>query len=235
MRLIGFCHRATHKIHNPYSKENIDLFKECGCNAIEVSCHSVEEANKLSSILPFIESFEYVSLHIPGDLKYKNDSQTNDLLKKIETFYNESGAKLAVVHPDLVEDWSVFDNYPSVNWAIENMDDRKEKYRDVKDLNEFFTEYQQWSFVLDLGHCNANDKSMVLAENLIRELRNKIKEIHLSGNEVIHDPLHRTKQVEIIKYCKELDVPIIIESTFEKSDGVDGVAKEFNYILENLK
>jgi len=41
--------------------------------------------------------------------------------------------------------------------------------------------------------------------------------------------------VEIIKYCGELNVPIIIESIFEESDGVDGVKKEFDYILMNLK
>ncbi|MEK9130070.1 MAG: hypothetical protein AAB526_01575, partial [Patescibacteria group bacterium] len=69
----------------------------------------------------------------------------------------------------------------------------------------------------------------------IKEFKDIIKEIHLSGYEIFHDPLYRTKQAEIIKYCKKLDVPIIIESTFEKSDDAEVVAKEYNYILENLK
>ena len=39
----------------------------------------------------------------------------------------------------------------------------------------------------------------------------------------------------IIKYCKNLDVPIIIESTFEELDGVEAVVKEYNYILDCLE
>ena len=115
------------------------------------------------------------------------------------------------------------------------MDDRKEGYKDVNELKEFFVNHPKWNFVLDLGHCNANDKTMALAEDLIKELGHKVKEIHLSGYEVFHEPLYRTKQVEIIKYCKNLDAPIIIESTFEEVDGIFGVEKEFNYILEKFR
>ena len=235
MRKIGFCHGATHRLLEPYSERNINLFKNCKCNAIEISCHSVDEVEKLNSLLPLIESFSYRSIHMPCDLKYKDDEITNNVLKKIEDFYNEIGASLAVVHPDLVEDWDVFNKYSSINWAVENMDDRKTSHKSVQDMKKLFNEHKNWNFVLDVGHCNANDKTMKLAEDFIAELRGKIKEIHLSGYEIFHEPLHRTKQNEIIEYCKDLDVPIIIESTFEKSDGEEGVAKEFNYILENLK
>ena len=235
MRKIGFCHGATYKIHDPYLRKSIELFKKCGCNALEVSCHSIEGADRLSGILSYVKSFEYLSLHMPCDLNYRNDNLTNNTLKKIEDFYNKAGASLAVIHPDLVEDWDVFNNFSSINWAVENMDDRKEKYKDADDLKKFFTEHQEWGFVLDLGHCNANDKTMKLAENFINELKDRIKEIHLSGYKVFHDPLHRTKQTEIINYCKNLDVPIIIESTFERSDSAEDVKKEFDYILKNMK
>jgi len=235
IRKIGFCHGATFKIHDPFIAENINLFKKCGCNAIEVNCHTIDEVDKLNSLLPLIDAFEYVSLHMPVRLKYRNDRDTFDLLKKLSSYYQKIGAKLAVVHPDLVEDWDVFDSFPTVNWAIENMDDRKARYKSVDDLKKFFVDHPSWSFVLDVGHCNANDKTMILADDLIKALRGKIKEIHLSGYEVFHDPLHRTKQIEIIERCKNLDVPIIIESTFEKSDGVEGVEKEFSYIMKNLK
>ncbi|MHB8903535.1 MAG: hypothetical protein ACYC40_00295, partial [Patescibacteria group bacterium] len=137
-------------------------------------------------------------------------------------------------HPDLVDDWSVF-NGIKINWAIENMDDRKNNFKNVEDLQTFFNEHQSWSLVLDVGHCNSNDKSMILANDLIKEFKDKIREIHLSGYKIFHEPLHQTQQIEIIKSCRELDVPIIIESTFELSDGVVGVKKEFDYIIENLK
>jgi len=234
MKQIGFCHGVLFKTRDVYLEENIDVFKKCGCNAIEINCHSYLEVEKLEGMLSYLEGFDYVSIHLPRDIKYKNDDKTKSLLAKIDDFYMKSGAELAVVHPDLVEDWSVFDDY-SINWAIENMDDRKKSFKYYNDLRKFFMEHGQWNLVLDLGHCNANDKTMALADKLISEFKNIIKEIHLSGYEILHDPLYKTKQVEIIKYCGELDVPIIIESIFEESDGVDGVKKEFGYILMNLK
>lgn len=235
MRLIGFCHGATFKILDPYSETNINLFKDAGCNAIEVNCHSVNETNKLDGLEPLIREFEYKSIHLPCDLKYRDDKITNELLPKIVEYYKKIGAKLAVLHPDLIENVNVFAKYPEINWAIENMDDRKTKFKTVEDLREFFDTNKQWSFVLDVGHCNANNKTMKLADDFITELKDKIKEIHLSGYEVFHDPLHRTKQIEIIERCKKLDVPIIIESTFEETDGMAGVSKEFNYIMKNLE
>jgi hypothetical protein len=115
------------------------------------------------------------------------------------------------------------------------MDDRKERYRDVKDLSAFFLEHPAWGLALDLGHCNANDKSMHLAGDLISNFKDKIREIHLSGYENFHDPLYRTRQAEIIHYCKMLNAPIIIESTFDAVDGVEGVKKELGYVIRNLK
>lgn len=116
-----------------------------------------------------------VGRFLPCDLKYKKDDITNNFLKEISKYYNQIGASLAVVHPDLVEDWNVFDNYPAIDWAIENMDRKKTSYKYTKDLKNFFNKYQQWGFVLDVGHCNDNDKAMKLAEDLITELKDKIK------------------------------------------------------------
>ena len=227
MKQIGFSHGVLHKIYNVYSEENINLLKNCGCNAIEINCHLIVDADKLDKILSSIQSFDPVSLHLPCDIRYKNDKQTND-------FYIKANADLAVVHPDLVEDWSVFDTYVSMNWAIENMDNRKRNFREADDLREFFKKNKNWKLVLDLGHCKANDKTMVLARDLIKEFKNRIVEIHLSGYENFHEPLFKTEQSEIIEYCNGLDVPIIIESTFEKSDSTDVIVKEFKYISERI-
>ena len=234
MKQIGFSHGVMHKIYDVYSKESIDLLKNCGCNAIEINCHLIADADRLNKILPFIQNFDRVSLHLPCDIKYKNNKQTNDLLKIIYDFYIKADAKLAVVHPDLVEDWSVFDKYTSMNWAIENMDDRKGSFKGADDLREFFKKRQNWKLVLDLGHCKTNDKTMALARDLIKEFEDRIAEIHLSGYKNFHEPLFKTEQVEIIECCNSLNSPIIIESTFERSDDADVIVKEFKYILERI-
>jgi len=234
MRNIGFCHSVLFKIYNVYTEKNIKLFLNCGCNAIEINCHHVKEIELINDILPFIKDFNYISLHAPCDVRYDDNGETHTLLKKLETFYALANAQLIVVHPDLVDDWRVFNNSP-MNWAIENMDNRKEHYKNVSDLKNFFLTNPSWNLVLDVGHCNDNDKTMILAGDLIAEFKDRIKEIHLSGYEVFHDPLYRTKQTDIIDYCHNLDVPIIIESTFTIEDGLTGVEKEFNYITKNLK
>jgi hypothetical protein len=234
MRKIGFSHGVLFKLHDVNKELNIRLLQNCGANAIEINCHSHKDLAFLPALLPYIQSFEHVSLHAPCDVRYDCNENTKILLKKLKNFYIRSGAELIVVHPDLVDDWSVFDKF-KMKWAIENMDDRKKNFKDVNDLKLFFNEYREWSLVLDLGHCNSNDKSMILAEDLIREFQDRIVEIHLSGYKKFHDPLYRTKQTEIIKYCQNLAVPIIIESVFEVDDGFEGVQEEFEYVVKNLK
>ncbi|MDD4409745.1 MAG: hypothetical protein PHW52_03800 [Candidatus Pacebacteria bacterium] len=233
--VIGFSHGVLYKIHDINTEENMKLFQDCGCNAIEVNYHHDRENEflELNSIIPYIRDFDYVSLHAPCDIRYGNNEETRILLKRVNDYCLKINAQLVVVHPDLVDDWEIFDEF-KINWAIENMDDRKEHFKDLAELKAFFTSHPTWKLVLDLGHCNANDKTMGLAENLIHNFVDRIKEIHLSGYETFHDPLYRTKQSEIIKLCNKLDVPIIIESTFGINDGVDGLEREFGYIMENL-
>ena len=234
MRKIGFSHSVLFKVHDVYTNENIQLFIDCGCTAIEVNFHHANQASLLENITESVRGFKYISIHSPVDIRYGNNPDTRSILRKIEELYLKLNAKLIVVHPDLVDDWEVFNDY-KVNWAIENMDDRKEHFKDALDLKEFFISNPFWGLVLDVGHCNSNDKSMILAHDLITEFKDRIREIHLSGYKIFHEPLNQTGQVEIINSCKQIDVPIIIESTFEKSDGIEGAKKEFDYIIEKLK
>lgn len=233
-RPIGFSHGVLHKIHNVYTMQNIQLFLDSGCSAIEINYHKIEDGYNFNKIIPLVKNFQYISMHAPCDCRYGNNVKTRALLKLIESISLQINAELVVVHPDLVDDWTVFSNF-RVQWAIENMDERKDAYKNVADLQRFFNKHYDWGLVLDLGHAKVNDKTMTLADDMIRNFRNKIWEIHLSGYETFHDPLYQTKQVDIIERCKQLDVPIIIESTFELSDGVEGVQGEFEYIINHLK
>jgi len=234
MRKIGFCHGVAHKFLDPYSEKNISLLKSCGSNAIEVNCHSAGEVDRLAGIAPLVSDFAYRSIHLPCDLEYKDNQATNKVLGKIERFYRRIEASLAVVHPDLVKDWTVFDKYPTINWTIENMDDRKTSYRGYRDLDNFFAQHSNWGLVLDLGHCKANDQTMRLADDLITGLKDRVQEIHLSGYQTLHDPLYQTGQTDIISYCDQLEVPIIIESIFTEKDGPGALSQEFDYALKNL-
>lgn len=232
-RKIGFSHGVLFKLLDVNKQENIKLLEECGSNAIEINCHRDNEVFSLNSLLPYVKNFEYKSLHAPVNIRYGNDDKTRILLRGLEDFYYKCGAELIVIHPDLVDNWSVFNEF-NMKLAVENMDDRKKNFKNLNDLKNFFDKHPNWFLVLDVGHANSNDKTMILAKELIESFNERIVEIHLSGYEKFHDPLHRTRQIEIIDYCKKLSTPIIIESVFEPSDGLEGIKKEFNYILENL-
>jgi len=230
MKQIGFTHGVLHKIMDVYSKEVIDVYKDFGCKIIEISCMRQGELDRVDNISQYVKDFLRKSIHLPTDIKYQNNPETIKVLKKIEVLYKEINADLALVHPDTVIDWDVFDDY-KLNWAIENMDNRKESHKDVDGLKKFFAEHTDWKMVLDLNHCFSNDKSMKLADDFISQFKDRIEEIHLSGYVEYHEPLFQTKQLEILNYCKNVDVPVIIESTFDK---VEDVEKEYQYVLNQL-
>jgi len=231
MRKIGFSHGTIYKIIEKYQPSSIKIFKESGSNAIEICLYNASEVEQLANIKEEVLDFSYKSIHLPTqNIVYKNDIQTLELLDKIEKFYNEINASLVLVHPDLVEDWNVFDNY-KINWAIENMDNRKNKYKTMEELKEFFSKNINWKLVIDLNHCYSNDKTMNIAEDIISLFNDKIAEIHLSGYIELHEPLFITKQDFIIDLCDKINVPIIIESIF---DNIDDVKKEYEYINKKL-
>ena len=64
-KLIGFSHGVLYRVHDVHTKKNIQLFKDCGCNAIEVNFHMVEEFSGVLNVFPFVQSFDYISLHAP--------------------------------------------------------------------------------------------------------------------------------------------------------------------------
>jgi len=231
MKKIGFSNGSLWKVADKYSKSTIDIFQKCGSDVFEICINSLSEVSRLPQIANCLGNFAYKSIHLPTDVTYKKDEQAKQLLDFVVDYYKEINADLILVHPDLVENWEIFDQY-KLNWAIENMDKEKQKYKTAEELAEFFKIKPDWKLVLDLNHCYTNDKTMKLADDIISQFKNRIAEIHISGYVDYHDPLFQTKQNFILDYCNKVDVPIVIESVF---DNVDDVAKEYKYIKKYLR
>lgn len=223
---IGFTHGSLYRAMDKFSPELFELLAKFGKQSIEISCMLANEVELLPSILPFIKGYVRKSIHFPTNVRYTNDEATRQMLSKISEFYQTINAELAVIHPDLIDDVSVFNDYP-LAWAAENMDNRKPCFKSLDDMRKFFTDNPSWLMVLDVNHCFSNDTSMKLAYDLTTEFRDRIKEIHLSGYIDYHEPLFQTQQEEIMRACLDLDVPIIIESTFKDSEHTK---QEFEYI-----
>lgn len=228
--MIGFSHKDLRRVTDTYSSEIFDIYENINSEFIEVSCNEQEHLKDLDALIPSIKKFRHRTLHLPTDISYKNDKETRIILDEIQKFGKKIDAEIYIVHPDIVEDWEVFDKY-KLNWAIENMNRKKSTYKTVKALEIFFKKHGNWKMVLDLNHCYSNDETMALADDFINKFKDKIAEIHLSGYKAGHYPLFKTRQTKIIGFCKRLSVPIVIESKFAK---IGDAEKEYNYILKYL-
>ena len=89
--LLGFSTGAIFRQVPSVSKEIIDICREIGCNVIELSVMTLEEAELLRSLVSLgdnLSDFKYVSMHSPlANVTYKNDSETKKLLEKLEKAY----------------------------------------------------------------------------------------------------------------------------------------------------
>jgi len=244
--MIGFSTGCLYKNWNPVSKEAIEIIRSTGCDGIELCAGKVERIDRFDSISEEdLKGFEYISLHLPDDIHYLNNSKTEKLLKKIFEIHKRIGFDCVVVHPDLVDDWEIFEKF-DLPLCVENLDILKKTGKSIKDMESFLSG-RKFGMVLDLTHSYTSDSSMKLAENLYDNFADRIYEIHLSGYFVqdgdgqTHSSLFITKQEEILMSVP-LNKPVIIESVlFGYPDegraewAKEQLKKELNYVKKYVK
>jgi hypothetical protein len=234
MPLIGFSNGALYRVYKArekFSAKAFDVYAQAGSELIEVCINDVPEIDFAAECVPLVVGYPRKSLHLPTSIRYRDDAATREILEKVSAVYSALGAELAVVHPDLIDDVSVFLPYP-LAFAIENMDNRKSCFKSDDDMAAFLDANGQWGMVLDVNHAYSNDPSTDLAARMVDRFSSRIKQIHLSGYAQFHEPLYETQQREIFDECRRLDVPIVIESTFD--DPAD-VRLEMEYVLKTLR
>jgi hypothetical protein len=223
MKKIGFATGDLKESLNPPLNEMIKIIKDLGCNAIEISLHEEDFKEFRNLDKSLLNSFDYKSLHAP--------EPSPALFKIIVEFYEKIRLDNIVFHPDSVKDRNIFDNFSNLPFSFENMDRRKTFGKNVEDMEEFLKN-EKYKFVLDVNHCYTNDKTMKLANYFYVKFKDKISEIHLSGFEVFHEPLFKTKQIEILDAVPRENIPIIIESM---CNNIDEMREELKYIKDYLK
>ena len=225
---IGFSTGCLHRTHDRISPKTFDIFRKVGCNAIELMWNQLEDIEKIERLSrEDFNGFEYVSIHLPR----LNESK-KDLLTRIEKVHERLRFDAAVLHPDEITDWTFFKNI-TLPIAIENMDARKINCKNVGDLQKVFQNIDV-KMTLDVAHVFDNDPSMQLGKELIGAFEKRIAEIHVSGYNYrdLHDPIHLSRQNQILDAIPLIDIPIIIESVCLNEDEA---RKEFEYISFYLK
>ncbi|MSU55131.1 MAG: hypothetical protein EXS46_01155 [Candidatus Taylorbacteria bacterium] len=176
-----------------------------------------------------LEGFSFLSYHAPV-LPYGKNKETEKFFSEIMLLHKLRPLDLLIVHPDSIQDSSIFNDLP-FPIGFENMDKNKKSHRTVAEMEKLLAQNSSWKLVLDVNHCFVNDPSMQLAHDFYSTLGDRIAEIHLSGFAKLHDPLFETKQELIIKSIRDKNIPIIIESQMDLSQ----LLQERNYVLEVLK
>lgn len=234
---IGFNTGGFDNISYHISKESINFLRSIGCNAIELHAFNIAILNNLNDINKSdFEGFEYVSIHAP----HSNNSseQLIKILDLILHHHKRLCFDTIVMHPIDIEDFGILRRY-DLPIALENMDWRKSKYRDVEDMKALFKEFD-YPMVFDIQHAYTNDPSGALADEFSAQLGKRMSEIHLSGidEKKDHCMLHEKKQSDIIRKVPK-NIPIIIESYAPQTGDLKELAnvwkKELNYIKENLR
>lgn len=83
----------------------------------------------------------------------------NRLLSKLVKINKKYNIQNNVFHVDRIKNWDIFLDYNTLPISIENMDNRKNFGKSIKDIS-FILEKYNFNLTLDLQHCFVNDSSM---------------------------------------------------------------------------
>lgn len=228
--MIGFSTGVLFKTHE--TKHALGVIRALGCKCVELGL--VEPSRIQSGWLDRVSAedvagFDYVSLHAPT-IRYGNREESKAVLEKIAGFHaTVRRLDLVVVHPNLIEDFSVL-AATGLPIGLENMDWRKDSMKNPEEFRGIFAEHPDWKLVLDLNHVFTNDRTMSLAREFYRVFGNRIAHHHVSGFVSLHDPLFKTHQRQIPGAIEKPDVPVIDESGMAAGE----LEKELRYLTEVL-
>lgn len=234
---IGFAcgdfYRLNKSSFERFDNNFIKYFSLPWVRAIELHCLDESMVDfLLEDTLLNLSYFSFISIHTP-DLYYWNNEETNRIFSKFQLLHKKYNIFNFVFHTDKIFDWDFALQYKELPISIENTDDHKEFWRSVEDIDLILSQYK-FGLTLDLQHCFVNDKSMKLAFDFQEKFKERIVEYHIAGNgkEFLHYPLFKTKQDEIITSLQYSNIPIIIESTFDK---IGEQEEELDYIRGKIR
>lgn len=223
-RNIGF----STGVFFPHSSipEALRILKEHSVTAVEIgpdfSHPETFEANELT--IEDLSSFTIVSHHAPS-ITYGYNPETEFVFKRIARLQAITRLAKVVVHPDWVEDFSVFKHAP-FTVAFENMDCRKQSFKTATEMRDLLEKDPAWEMVFDINHVYTNDRTLRSVGEFIELCGDRITQIHLSGYSQLHDPLFKTRQTELITAIAAIPGQIVVESQL----GLDEFKQEQIYI-----
>ena len=187
--------------------------------------HTVElSALREPELVPLVEAidslnlsqFTYVSVHAPSKYEKGTESEIASLLKKF-AIRNWP----IILHPETMYNFSVWESFQGL-LLIENMDKRNRTGRTARELEVIFNKLPNAGLCFDLGHCRQVDPTMNEAFLILREFRDRLKQIHISevNTRSTHDPLSSASigAFEKVTHLIPMNVPVVVESPVSENE-----------------
>lgn len=207
----------------------ITLLAEHNFQAIELSALRISEVEPLIEALPKLEisRYAYISFHAPSAFADNEEEHLVQLLSKLPKSWP------IVLHPDAIhrfERWTTIAD----RIAIENMDQRKNTGRSVRELQEIFRRLPNARMCLDLGHARQVDSSMIEAYLLLKSFSSRIVQLHISevDTQSRHAAISRAAEIAFSQVSRFIpdSAAVILESRVNKQE-IDGEANKVKAIL----
>ncbi len=212
-----------------------EVLKNTGADAVEFNLNW--DKKRFDSLTNQTSgNYKYKSLHLPKFMPPHTVEEIIDIAKKIMQTQQPT---TLILHPtDLSE--SDYEKLSKANLpiAIENMDSAIEEGHNIEQLKNLIEKYN-FNFMLDVQHAYDHDSSMKYTEELFNTFKDKIKQLHISGETPtsIHELAYKSDNKKVIieftkKILKIKNIPIIIEGQYksetELKNEIDFLKKELS-------
>lgn len=212
MQPLGF---STGALAKGDFRRGLDLTAKAGLEAVELSALRERELEPLLEAIPSLDlaPFDYVSFHVPSGLAKLREETV------VETLCTLPPSMALIVHPDIIGDYGAWERLGS-RVCLENMDRRKPVGRTSSEMLSIFERLPEARFCFDIGHARQIDRTMTVAASLLRQLRGRLVQVHMS--DVGADAKHRPLDFASIHAFRSLatlippEVPVILESVVEE-------------------
>ena len=223
MRKVGFSAGCMYKLGMTH-KELIEIYRSFSVDTVELSFARLDDLAKFNLDRDFInqtKAYGHVSIHAPWkEIRYGKNEETKNTIARLTELCDNLDIAGIVIHPDTVEDFQILEN-SNLNFLIENMDTRKKFGFKPEEFERLKRDYS-FGFVLDVEHAYRHDSSMKLAEELMEVMGNRLKQLHVSGQDFTskhHSLLYKAdNRTEICKILgRSPDVPWILEGILSQN------------------
>jgi sugar phosphate isomerase/epimerase len=236
---LGFSTSSFYRIPEIDTKRAVAVFRELGCEVIELSASELERIEWLDEVRrEDIEDFSFVSVHAPDQLAMEklSLSEQKKVLDALEHLHKKLNFQAVVFHPDpWLGDFSILKQY-DFPVSIENMDQRHSAGTTVENMRHILDK-GDFRIALDLNHCYTHDETMKLAHDFYEAFQGNISHFHLSDFHNFqegqrHQSFFRMKHNRIFENIPDKNLPVLLE---ESLSSVEEGKQEIEYLKNFLE